>query len=132
NSQRTPSASIAPSVSGTTLLYQPVQMRTATQPRPPASVVQRRIAGITGLQDLLNEFHEPFRGAITSNRALTHEIIALLEHEGDFSLRMVWLALFRHGFHEHWTIGICNGTIEGSMNRNWADMHVTGELGASL
>ena len=96
-------------------------------------MLQRLVDGSAStLGELLNRVEEPFRTAITQDRVLMFDIIEMLDHASNFPLRHVYQAAIQRGFRHHWGVGICNGTIEVSSLRSWADFHVTGELGGSL
>jgi hypothetical protein len=107
-----------------------------SQRAPLQNVVQRSVRGITTFGELLNQFSneadEPFRGALTGNKALRDAIIDLLDSPTDYPMAEVWRLIVHHGYRHHWSIGNCNGDIWWSRAENAADLHVTGEIGASL
>jgi hypothetical protein len=107
-----------------------------SQRAPLQNVVQRSVQGITTFGELLNHFlnetYEPFRAALTGNKALRDDIIDLLDSATDYPMADVWRLIVHHGYRHHWSIGNCNGDIWWSPAENGADLHVTGEIGASL
>jgi hypothetical protein len=107
-----------------------------SQRGPLRNVVQRSVQGIVAFGDLLLRFSnpadEPFRSAITGNKALRDDIVDLLDNATDFPMADVWRLIVQHGYRHHWSIGNCNGDIGWSRTENFADLHVTGAIGARL